>query len=303
MRTPIFCILLILCPFCIFAQQVDVMRYVDWTNRRFTFILSTSVDPTGLPSSKQQAEGLIDRRKISSISENLASLYLDELGPFSLPLGVKRTHLTFSLHSAVESASKDHVTFSSDMRSVQVTYQLQFSSLTKVMMRSGYSHIEPLLLPNRPFDYTGIVVDATELLPIKGREPDKDYLQPALLPSLTAVDGRVLVTPNSVEDAFFKKWGTAGYTFSMDDKTWPKERIGRKPLVIPAYRISGTNRTGIEVSDHYADWILSSEIGRRLLLEGRVIFLAKDQQTVPQTISDTNMGTAISREKIAEALR
>lgn len=303
MRAIAFCVLFMLGPaFCAFAQQVDVTRYVDWTNRRFTFILSTSVDPTGLPSSKQQAEGLIDRRKISSISENLASLYLDDLGAFSLPVGVKRSHLTFSLHSAVESASKDHVTFSSDMRSVQVTYQLQFSALTSVMMRSGYSHIQPLLLPNRPFEYTGIVIDATELLPVKGREPDVDYLQPALLPSLTAVDGRVLVTPNSVEDSFFKKWGTAGYSFSMDNKTWSKDRIGRNPLVIPAHRIVGTNRTGLEVSDHYADWILSSEVGRRLLLEGRVIFLAKDQQEVPQPVFNSG-DSMLPSSQVAEALR
>lgn len=283
MRALLFSVLLLYGGiFCASAQQVDVQRYVDWSQRTFTFVLSTAVDPAGLPSSKQQAEGLIDRRKISSISENLASLFLDDLGPFSLPAGVKRPHLTFSLHSAVEDAAKDHVTFSSDMRSVQVTYLLPFSALTTSMMRTGYSYIEPLLLPHRPFDYSGIVIDATELLPIKGLEPDTDHVRPALLPSLTAVDGRALVTPSSVEDSSFKKWGTAGYAFSMDSKVWPKDRIGTNPLVIPAHKILGINRTALEISDHYVDWILSSEKGRQLLLEGRVLLLIKDDQLLPK---------------------
>lgn len=293
----VVCSVLLLCGgiFCASGQQVDVRRYVDWSQRRFTFVLSTAVDPTGLPSSKQQAEGLIDRRKISSISENLASLYLDDLGPFSLPVGVKRPHLSFSLHSSVEAATKDHVTISSDMRSVQVTYQLPFSALTGGMMRSGYSYIQPVLLPHHPFEYTGIVIDATEALPVKGREPDTGHVRQALLPSLIATDGRDLVTPNSVEDAFFKKWGTVGYSFSMDDKNWPKDRVGNDPLVIPAYKILGINRTALEVSDHYADWVLSSEKGRRLLLEGRVLFLVKSDPNAVLPPAESSISPKLQR--------
>ncbi|MGL4525189.1 MAG: hypothetical protein ACRCVN_06720 [Spirochaetia bacterium] len=262
------------------AQQVDVARYVDWPKRHFVFVLSTAVDPAGLPSSKQRAEGLIERRKVSAISENLASLYLDDLGPFSLPTGIKRTNLSLSLNIAVTAAAKDYVTFSSNMRSVQVTYILDFSALTGIIARSGYSHIQPLLLPNKPFEYTGIVIDATEILPIKGSQPDTILLNPALLPSLNAADGRDLVTPSSVSESFFRKWGTIGYSFSLNDRDWPVDRVGRNPLVIPAQGILGINHTSVEIADQYADWILSSEKGRQFLLEGKVIFLIKDQQQV-----------------------
>lgn len=253
------------------AQEIAVQKSIDWEKRFISFRLSAPVDQRSLPVSKQAAEGLVDRLRVSEIAESLSEIALDAQGPFA-SAAAQRPDLTWSLEAAAAMARKDYSIFSSDMKRIDVAYVLSFSDIYSHIAAPQAPALEPNLMATGVFDYSGIVIYAAEALPVRNLQ-EKALLRPALSPSIFSASGETVLNAGLADSQSFKRWGVAGYTYAQRAAGWPADRVGLNPLVIAADAVYGDYKSDVIISDSDAARILASDQGRQMLASGRILLI------------------------------
>ncbi len=254
------------------SADIQVKRVVNWQNRTIVFELSTPVDQQGLPTSKQRAEGLIDRMRFRMIADSLGEVVFDAQGPFAAQ-GHAGNRVIWNLDAVATLARKEYSVFSADFKTLFIAYTIKFSDITQHVTATSPRKVSPLLHPTvEEFDYTGIVIYVAEPLPVRNGLGEA-VLQPALSPSIIGADGVVLFSTETIDVAVFRRQGSLAYTYSALMRDWPITRVGFNPLVISATAISGDFLTDIVLSSREMSRLRSTPQALDLLHQGRVLVI------------------------------
>lgn len=275
MRCFKFCLVLVVLVFTpVWANDSAILvnSKVNWQTQTIVFELSTAVDQRGLPTSKQRAEGLIDRMRFRMIADSLGEVVFNSQGSF-----VAQRHtgnrVIWNLDEVATLARKEHSVFSSDFKTLSIAYTLNFSDITKHITATSPRKVTPLLHPTvGEFDYTGIVIYAAQPLPVRNGS-GVALLQPALSPAIIGADGDVLFSIETMDVAAFRRQGTVTYTHSALIKDWPVTRVGFNPLVISATAVSGDFPTDIVLSSREMRRLRGTPAALDLFYQGRVLVI------------------------------
>lgn len=272
------------------SSNLKISFYIDWLKSNILFSIVVGVDKNGLPASKQEAEGIINRSKIDLIRSSLMQITLDSWGSFydvrDIDVGYK-----WDLDNICKRAVKKYSVFSDDMKSVRVVYQISFKDIWKNIHVNYSSMLEPNLIPsNQVFDYTGIVIIASNELIYK-KTDEKRLLLPALLPSVYSQDGRLLLSATTLTNQVLSDKGVVSYSYSTKMEDWDKTRVGSNPFIISAKEILNNSFADVVISNYDADTLLASDRAINLLKEAKVVVIIKE----PEQIS--NLETEIETER------
>jgi hypothetical protein len=277
MRCFKFCMVLVVSilavsPLLANSSAIQVKRVVNWQNRTIVFELSTPVDQQGLPTSKQRAEGLIDRMRFRMIADSLSEVVFDSQGSFYLQ-GHTGNGVVWNLDAVATLARKEYSVFSSDFKTLFIAYTLKFSDITQHITPTSLRRVMPLLHPTvRDFDYTGIVIYAAEPLPIRNGM-NKAFLEPALSPSILGANGEVIFSTETIAPDVFRRQGSLAYSYSALMSDWPVNKVGFNPLVISATAVAGDFLTDIVLSNQDIYRLRGTPEALDLLYQGRVVVI------------------------------
>ena len=151
--------------------------------------------------------------------------------------------------------------------------------------RSISEPVRPLIPVHTP-DYTGIVIIATDELPIQGRM-SRALMEPCLFPKIWDTDMNLIYDQNMFESGreneFMIRYAAAQDIFRPSPSGMDAELLafaGSNPLRIIARGVFGANPTDPVIDRSDALIILSSENNRRLLREGRVVLVLNEDKVI-----------------------
>jgi hypothetical protein len=187
------------------------------------------------------------------------------IGTDAVTLGAKKVPPILSVDLAVMSA---HYTVNLDRLSASLIRH----SRPKDTMR--------ILIPRSVVSYTGIIIIADGALPIHGKNT-ASFAMPCIFPKVWDTDMNLIYERNMVDPEMVRtmvQYVSSESIFQatpsgLDDRL--KARVGDNPLRIIARGLFGIRPTDPIIDREDALLILSSEDNRRLLREGRVIFVLK----------------------------
>jgi hypothetical protein len=266
---------------------------LDWERMRIDMELRVDIAQAGikLPSGRTRAE------------EALLSSYLDTARPFILSIGldssgalgglVESGALPVSMIDALAmQAARKPPAYSRDFGSIRSSYTINLKDtgarlLSSAQSASGQAAFGRSAQPPRLIDppaaagYTGIIIIADGELPIHGQKR-LATLAPCLFPKIwdtemNLIYDKTMMPAERGADFAMVRYAAADSIFQdnpsgLSDEL--RQAAGDRPLRIMARGVFGINPTDPVIDREDALTILSSETNRRLLSEGRVIFIA-----------------------------
>ncbi|NIZ40276.1 hypothetical protein PVA45_01950 [Entomospira entomophila] len=261
----------------LYAQnnEIQVEKDINWRAKEIRFTLSVAIDQERLPSSRQRAEGLIEREKSRLIAQSLRDVILDSQGTFHESL-LRRNSLQWNLDAAASLAQREYATLTADLTALEVVYRLEFHHIMQNIRVETMQRVAPLMTPNqREFNYSGIVIFVASSLPVHGQFNQRSALEPALAPMIMDENGVTLLNLATINPSIFES-SAGGIEYSMDrySKSWSPLKVGFNPLVISAVAVAGDNhKTDIVISVRDADRLRSSPEALAMLQRAQVLIV------------------------------
>jgi hypothetical protein len=257
---------------------------LDWERMRIDAELSVNLDEDVIrpPSGRTQAEEKLFSEYFDSVQPLILSIRLDS----STVIGdlINSGEIPPSLIDALTlRAERKPPKYSLDFRTISSSFTIDLKDIASRFAGHGESaRIAHLVNPAPVAEYTGIIIIAEDELPVHGRKGSA-ALTPCLFPKIwdTGMNliydrgmtrpgweaGFSMVHYTGAENIF--KGGPSGLSESL------RQVVGDKPLRIIARGVFGINPTDPVIDREDAVTILSSEVNRRLLNEGRVAFIVR----------------------------
>jgi hypothetical protein len=246
----------------------------DWGKQSLEISIELNLGITGLrpPAGRLEAERMIERDLPGLLKEAVFSLPVDSHRLVEDSIADGSIDITRLLPIADEARLLSSV-FSADFQTFRTVWNLPLEPIIALYVRHAAPFpLRPLLGWSPTRTWTGIVIDATGLLPVHG-EAVEDRLRACLFPRVWDEDMRLLLDRNTVAPEALRLSGPVAYGSSIGEP--PLERGGADPLTITARELFGEFRTDVVISREDARRILSSPENRALLAAGRV-YLAVD---------------------------
>ncbi|NIZ47219.1 hypothetical protein PVA44_01875 [Entomospira nematocerorum] len=256
-------------------NEINVEKDINWKTREIRFTLSVTIDQQGLPSSRQRAEGWIEREKSRLIAQSLRDVILDSQGTFHESL-LRRSSLQWNLDAAASLAQREYATLTADLTALEVVYRLDFYNIMKNIRVETMQRVLPLMTPNqREFHYSGIVIFVASSLPVHGQFNQRSTLEPALAPMIMDENGITLLSLATIDPTVFQSSaGGIEYTMDRHSSSWSPVKVGFNPLVISAIAVAGdNNKTDIVISVRDADRLRSSPEALSMLQRAQVLIV------------------------------
>ena len=264
----------------------DASHSIDWTRREISSQVNLDMAGSGLrlPTGRFLAEEILRETYPRLIRTFLLSTRLDSTSTVGDMLN--RGEITLGeLDTIARTARQIPVSLSPDLRRMTGRYTVFLEELSSLFIRHRrpYEPLPPLItIPTA--DYTGIIIIADTELPIRGRMSPA-MLEPSLFPRIwdtemnlvfdrnmfdPALRGQRLIVTHAVSESIFRPTpsGLDGELAAL---------LGPNPLRIIARGGFGVTPTDPVIDRHDALRILSSENNRRLLREGRILFVLNEQ--------------------------
>lgn len=267
------------------SRSVKADSRVDWAKTRLdaTITLSTAAEGITLPSGRSSALQILEMEAPARLKDSLFSIPVDS----SMRIGdyVERGDISLAdLNGIIESGAWTPPWMSADLAAISMNVTLRMERFGSLFVRHGstWKQKKPLdSVPSRP--YSGIVIDARGLLPVKG-EYTSDSLSPCLFPRVWDETMDALYERNSVSPEIARKQGIILYA-SDPELDAVRERAGSDPLYARARAVYGIYRTDpiLARSDYLK--ILSLPENCALLEEGKVVILCD-----PDSLSGIRVG-------------
>lgn len=270
-------------------RLLDISGAVDWDKGELDVSLSLDLDAAGLrlPSGRIQAEEIIEKEYAALIRPFLLALQADS----SSTLGdlVQRGELSLEeLDRLSIEGKRVPPSLSTDLSRMNASYSIGMGAVRALFKRTQRpaETVRPVM-PVPAADYSGIIIIASEELPVHGRNTralavpcifpkihdtemkliyDRSMADPAAADSEAGRSGGRPLVSYASEAAIFQP-GPSGLDESL------AKLAGPKPLRILARGIYGQNPTDLVIDREDALLISSSENNRRLLRESRVVFV------------------------------
>ena len=233
-----------------------------------------------LPGGRTQGEAIIEAEYLRLVRPVILNLRLDSSssvadlvsrGAWSL-LEVER----FALGARTVPPA-----LSPDLQSLQSAYTLSLAGLSAALVRhSRPAEIPRTLSPAATAAYTGIIIIASESLPVHGRKSAALTL-PCVFPKIWDTDMNLIFERNMLQtvNAPMVRYASSKTIFSPGPSGLSPEIAaitGDRPLRIFARSVFGRHPTDPIIDRDDALLIISSEENRRLLREGRVLIILDD---------------------------
>jgi len=284
---PIALCFLILAAFPALGQQAsfDVSFSVDWVRGEVYSQVSFDLAQAGirLPTGRFLAEEILEDAYPELLRPNLLSLRLDS----STTVGnlAERGELPLAqLDFICLEAEKTPPSLSPDLKRMTGRYMMYMDRISALFTRHRQA-IEPPrpLIRAQSADYTGIIIIADNELPVRGRM-GQAVVEPCIFPKIWDTDMNLIYERNmldpgngtgkrmvryTVRESIFRP-GPSGLEGDL------AALLGPNPLRIIAREVFGINPTDPVIDREDALKILSGENNRRLLREGRVVFVLNE---------------------------
>ena len=264
----------------------DVSHSVDWTRREVFSQVSFDLARSGirLPTGRFMAEEMLREAYPRLIRTFLLSIRLDSSSTVGDMLN--RGEITLAELDAVSLAARQiPPSLSPDFTRMNGRYTVFVEQLSTLFIRHRRASE-----PARPFipvptaNYTGIIIIADTELPIQGRMTPA-MLEPGLFPRIWDTEMNLIYDRNMFDPVIGRERLMVSYAVSesifrptpsgLDGEL--AVLLGPNPLRIIANGGFGINPTDPIIDRQDALRILSSENNRRLLREGRVLFVLSEE--------------------------
>jgi hypothetical protein len=282
----IFRLLLFLAGAALYSQQVDIKGAVEWDRLAINAELTLDLASANikLPAGRTQGEALVEGEYLRLLRPEVLSIPVDssstledliDRGEYSL---LEAEALALRAETAAPALSRDMTKLSS-------RYSLSLAGLSAGLIRhSRPAAIQRVISPVPAASYTGIIIIASEELPVHGRKGSALPL-PCLFPKIWDTDMNLIYERNMMESEAAQKAPMIRYTaesgiFENTPSGLSPEIAGvagSSPLRIIARGVYGIRPTDPIIDKADAMVIISSETNRRLLREGRVVIVLADE--------------------------
>jgi hypothetical protein len=267
---------------CFAFAELNITGTVEWDTLHIRAAVSLDMVAAGirLPVGRTQAESDLRAGYLNLIQPGILALRVDSSSTIADVVASGDLNL-LDIERLALGAQSVAPALSPDMRKMISTYTIPLASISSSLLRhTRPAPIMRTLTPVSAARYTGIVIIASEELPIHGMRASTLAI-PCLFPKIwdsgmnLIYDKNMLVTRNSSmvlyapHDSIFQK-NPSGLTPQL------AETVGDRPLRIFARGVFGTNPTDLIIDRDDALLIISSEENRRLLSEGKVAFILND---------------------------
>jgi hypothetical protein len=263
-------------------SNIDLSGSVEWEKSEMNAALSLNLKSAGLslPTGRIRGEEILSdeyprllRPSILSLQGDSNSTIEDYIRRGEMDLGV--------LDGFLLGAGKIPPSLSADLGFITGRYTLNLRDLVSLIPRplKGPDIPRPLI-PTPAADYTGIIIIADGELPVHGRNSSA-LARPCLFPKIWDTDMTEIYTRNMTDPSgpggnALVRYTTAESIFRPTPSGLEGELAGLagpNPLRIFARGVFGICPTDPIIDKEDALKIISGENNRRLLREGRVIFI------------------------------
>lgn len=267
----------------VFGQaKTSINGIVEWDKMEIRAAISLDLASANikLPSGRTQGEMLIASEYLRLIRPHILNLQVDssstvadlvERGEWSLP----ETD-AFALE-----ARSVPPALSPDFSRLSAAYSLSIAGISAALIRhSRPSEVPRTLSPVATASYTGIIIIASESLPVHGRK-GLALTIPCLFPKIWDAGMNLIFERNMLDSArnAMVHYAPARSIFADSPSGLSPEiaaLVGDKPLRIFARGVFGIAPTDPVIDREDALLIIASEENRRLLREGRLAIILDD---------------------------
>jgi hypothetical protein len=262
--------------------NIGLSGSVEWESGTISAALSLNLKSSGirLPAGRIRGEEILAEESPRFLRPCILALQADSSS--TIEDYIRRGELEFSaLDKLLMEAGKTPPSLSTDLGFITGQYRLNLKDLDALLRRPVRRlDIPRPLIPAPAADYTGIIIIADRELPVHGRNSSA-LARPCLFPKIWDADMREIYSRNMTDPV--PPGGKAMIRYAGAENIFRPtpsglegelaELAGTNPLRIFALGVFGVCPTDPIIAKEDALKIISSENNRRLLREGRVIFI------------------------------
>jgi len=267
----------------VFAQvKIGISGTVEWDTMQINAAVSLDLASAGikLPAGRIQGETLLNNGYLRLIRPGILEIQVDssstvndlvQRGEFSL---IEAEKLALGAKAVPPALSQD-------MRNLSASYTLSLYNVSSAILSQGRpSPVMRILNPVSTAQYTGIIIIATEALPIHGMRSTALPV-PCLFPKIWDSEMNLVYERNMLErrEITMVHYSSQENIFQRNPSGLSPELqkiVGERPLRIFANGVYGIKPTDLIIDRSDALQIISSQENRRLLAEGRVAIILDD---------------------------
>jgi hypothetical protein len=267
-------------------QAFSTRTTVDWYKHSVSVTISLDTKSAGikLPAGRQKAEALIRDNLADIVGDGLLSLCADSRDTLADCVESGTLNLD-SYIGLVSGAQPQRSRFSKDFKRFETDYQFSLVDIASLLVKhQATDDIAPALEYHPSRDFTGIVIYATDKLPLHGTSRS-ETLKPCLFPKIWDNSMNLLLEKNMANPEDIKRWGLVAYAVKGSDVLL-SDRVGNDPLKIVAQGLFGKNHTDIILSKDDSLTIRSRAANRELLRQGKVMIITDKAFSVTETRND-----------------
>jgi len=274
----VFLIIFVAAP--VFSEaKIDITGTVEWDTMRINAAVSLDLESAGisLPSGRTQGESLISTGYFELIRPGILELQVDSSS--TIADLVSRGEFSLAEAQAIAlNASAVPPTLSPDMKNMSASYTIPISGVSAAVLRhTRPSPVMRTLNPVSAARYTGIVIIASESLPVHGMK-SVSLPVPCLFPKIWDSEMNLIYERNMLESSNIQmvRYSPAQDIFRNNPSGLSpelQETVGERPLRIFARGVFGIKPTDLIIDRDDAMLIISSAENRRLLSQGKVAII------------------------------
>ena len=277
----------------IFAQpDMGIAGSVEWEAMRLNAAISLDLASAGIriPSGRTRAQSLLSAGFLNLLRPSILELQVDSSS--TVADIIARGQISMQEIEAIAlRADSVAPALSPDMQKISASYSISMESFVSALLSHNRpSPVSRILNPISTARYTGIIIIAADELPVYGMRSTALAI-PCLFPKIwdsemnLIYDRNMLETARQETDFQNAAWANTVRYSSIDNifennpsglSARLQEIAGHRPLRIFARGVFGTNPTDLIIDRSDALLILSSEENRRLLSQGRIVFILDD---------------------------
>jgi len=271
----------------VFGQEkTGISGSVEWDTLRINAVVSMNLAQAGikLPSGRTQGESLLNTNYLSLIQPCLLGLQVDSYSTIEDLVARGVMNLT-QIEAIARGANLVPPSLSLDMKNITTSASISISNISAALLRhSRSSPVSRTLTPISTARYTGIIIIALDELPVYGFNKTAKPV-PCLFPKIwdngmNLIYERFMLEPQSqTQGNTMVRYSASKNIFQnnpsgLSDEL--REIVGDRPLRIFARGVFGIKPTDLIIERSDALVIISSEENRRLLSQGKVVFIVDE---------------------------
>jgi len=268
----------------VFGQEkAGISGSVEWDTLQINAAVSLNLAQAGLkiPAGRNHGESLLTSTYFRLIEPCILGFQVDS--STTIEDLVNSGELTFShIETIARKANSTPPALSPDMKNITRSVTIPISSISSMLLNHRRaSPVLKTLIPVSTAKYTGIVIIALDELPIHGMN-SATMPVPCLFPKIWDTEMNLIYDRYMLEPQFegvIVRYTTAQNIFQKNPSGLSEELqkiVGDRPLRIFAQGVFGVKPTDLIIERSDAMTIISSEENRRLLSQGKVVFVLDD---------------------------